>query len=442
MPLACICIRRTWAVLLVATAALIFIGALPASAQVDEPAEDEPAATEQGFRGTVRDAEGEPIAGVEITVETTDAEPVGTAVTDDAGTWNVAVPEPGTYAVTIDTDTLPDGVALQDPDRTTLTPTIRANQERSITFPTGERAASTVSRLDRLTNLFAEGVKFGLMIALAALGLSVVFGVTGLVNFAHGELLAFGGIMAFWVERGYGPFPEMPLIFAAVVAVVAAGALAGSLEIGVFGPVRRRKSGDIAAMIISIGLAFVLRYLYLIFFGSRPDTYIDYRLQSGFRVGPVSLTPKAWATILIAGTVLLAVGWALRNTRIGTATRAVSVNKDLAESSGINVHRVVLTTWVVGGMLAGLSGVLFGLSERVAWNSGEDVLLLIFAAVVLGGLGTAYGAMLGGLVVGIVTQMSTYWFAADLKLMFALMVLVLILLFRPLGILGVKERFG
>jgi neutral amino acid transport system permease protein len=156
----------------------------------------------------------------------------------------------------------------------------------------------------------------------------------------------------------------------------------------------------------------------------------------------VQLTPKAWASIIISGTVLLAVGWALRNTRIGTAMRAVSVNKDLAESSGIDVKRVVIVTWLAGGALAGLSGVLFGIAESVRWNMGSDVLLLIFAAVVLGGLGTAYGAMVGGLVVGLVTQLSTYWFATELKLMFALMVLVVILLLRPQGILGVRERFG
>jgi neutral amino acid transport system permease protein len=195
-------------------------------------------------------------------------------------------------------------------------------------------------------------------------------------------------------------------------------------------------------MVVSIGLALVVRYLFLILFGSRPDFYLDYRLQSTVTIGPVTLTPKSWAIIVVGGAVLLVVGWALKNTRIGTAMRAVSVNKDLAESSGIDVRRVVNMTWLVGAALAGLSGVFFGLAESVRWDMGNDVLLLIFAAVVLGGLGTAYGAMVGGLIVGLVTQLSTYWFPSELKLMFALVVLVLILIVRPQGILGVKERFG
>ncbi|MGY6502027.1 MAG: branched-chain amino acid ABC transporter permease [Acidimicrobiales bacterium] len=429
-------LRRTFAVVLVLAAASVALVA-PAAAQ-----DADATASEQTFGGTIVDPDGEPVVGAVITVATDDGTEIEAVETAEDGSWSVSVPEPGDYAVSIDPDSLPEGVSLQNPDRSTLTPSIRAGQSRTINFATGERVLSDTSRVDRLSNLAAEGVKFGLMIALAALGLSVIFGVTGLVNFAHGELLAFGGIMAFWLERGLGPLPGMPLIVAAVIAMALAGLLGVGLEAGIFGPVRRRQSGAIAAMVISIGLAFVMRYLYLIFFGSRPDFYLDFRIQSQFRIGPVAIPPKSWAIIIIAGAVLLAVGWALKNTRIGTATRAVSVNKDLAESSGIDVQRVILTTWLIGGALAGLSGVMFGMAESVRWNSGEDLLLLIFAAVVLGGLGTAYGAMLGGLVVGIVTQMSTYWFASDLKLMFALMVLVVILLLRPQGILGVRERFG
>jgi neutral amino acid transport system permease protein len=435
--------RHTRASALLAGAILATVVALsaPAGAQTDGEAEETPA-TEQAFRGTLRDGDREPVEGVTINVATEDGQEVGTAVTDASGVWSVPVPEPGRYSVSIDVDTLPEGAALQNPDRATLTPTVRPGQHQTVVFAIGERAALTTSRLDRLSNLAAEGVKFGLMIALAALGLSMVFGVTGLVNFAHGELLAFGAIVAWWLERGYGPAPEMPLLAAAVVAIVVTAGFASLWEVGIFGPVRRRRSGDIAAMVISIGLALVVRYIYLILAGSRPDFYLDFRLQTLFRIGPVQLTPKAWASIIISGTVLLAVGWALRNTRIGTAMRAVSVNKDLAESSGIDVKRVVIVTWLAGGALAGLSGVLFGIAESVRWNMGSDVLLLIFAAVVLGGLGTAYGAMVGGLVVGLVTQLSTYWFATELKLMFALMVLVVILLLRPQGILGVRERFG
>lgn len=431
--------------LILATAALGVLAVVwcPGLAVAQE-ADEQPA---QSIGGSLQDLDDEPVAGVTITVATEDGSEVGTATTDEAGEWRLDLDEAGTYVVTLDVETLPEGVSLRDPDRPSLSPGVRVGQDKNVLFPLGDGEGggirqSTVSRLERLSNLAAEGVKFGVMIALAALGLSMVFGVTGLVNFAHGELLAFGAMLAWWLERGLGPLPPMPLLLAGVLAMLLAGLLGAAFEKGIFAPVRHRRSGDIAAMVISIGLALVVRYVYLILFGSRPDFYLDFRLQTNYQLGPVSLTPKSWATIVLGGVILIAVGWALRNTRIGTAMRAVSVNKDLAESSGIDVKRVITVTWVAGAVLAGLSGVLFGLSESVRWDMGNDVLLLIFAAVVLGGLGTAYGAMLGGLVVGLVTQLSTYWFPPELKLMFALVVLVVILIARPQGILGVKERFG
>jgi branched-chain amino acid transport system permease protein len=127
---------------------------------------------------------------------------------------------------------------------------------------------------------------------------------------------------------------------------------------------------------------------------------------------------------------------------MGTAMRAVADNRDLAESSGIDVERVILVTWVVGAGLAGLGGVLQGASETVQWDMGFKLLLLIFAAVVLGGLGTAYGAMVGAFIVGVTVEMSTFWIDANVKNAVALGVLVIMLLVRPQGLLGTRERIG
>ncbi len=121
--------------------------------------------------------------------------------------------------------------------------------------------------------------------------------------------------------------------------------------------------------------------------------------------------------------------------------RAVADNRDLAESSGIDVQRVITTIWVAGGSLAALGGVFLGL-DQVKWDFGWRILLLLFASVVLGGLGTAYGALAGALVVGLAINLSTLVFDAELKNMWALALLVVILLFRPQGILGQRERIG
>jgi neutral amino acid transport system permease protein len=140
--------------------------------------------------------------------------------------------------------------------------------------------------------------------------------------------------------------------------------------------------------------------------------------------------------------VMAAVGLMLRHTRLGTAMRAVADNKDLAEASGISVDRVILYTWVLGAALAGLGGIFLGITQTVQWDMGFVLLLTMFAAVVLGGIGTAYGAALGGLIIGVTTEASTFWIPVEFKVVVSLAVLILVLMVRPQGLFGVKERVG
>ena len=132
----------------------------------------------------------------------------------------------------------------------------------------------------------------------------------------------------------------------------------------------------------------------------------------------------------------------INRTRMGKAMRAVADNRDLAASSGIDVDRVILFVWAAGGGLAALGGVMFGVTEQVSYQMGFRLLLLMFAGVTLGGLGTAYGALVGSLIVGIFVQVSTLWVPVELKNVGALVILILILLVRPQGILGQSERVG
>jgi branched-chain amino acid transport system permease protein len=195
-------------------------------------------------------------------------------------------------------------------------------------------------------------------------------------------------------------------------------------------------------LVISIGLSFAVRNTINIMFGGEPRTYADYAVQQPIHILGVQTVPKNVFIIIFSILVLGGVGLFLQRTRTGTAMRAVADNRDLAESSGINVEKVILVTWIVGAGLAGLGGVLQGASETVQWDMGFKLLLLIFAAVVLGGLGTAYGAMLGAFIVGVTVEMSTFWIDATVKNAVALAVLVLMLLVRPQGLLGTKERIG
>jgi branched-chain amino acid transport system permease protein len=205
---------------------------------------------------------------------------------------------------------------------------------------------------------------------------------------------------------------------------------------------RRRGTGLIAMLVVSIGLSLFIRTVFLYQFGGRTAPFANYAVQRDWDIGPIGIAPKDLFSIGLSVVVLVAVAIGLQRTRMGKAMRAVADNPDLASSSGIDVQRVILLVWGFGGGLAALGGILFALGEQVSFQMGFQLLLLMFAGVTLGGLGTAYGALVGSLVVGLLVQLSTYWIPSEMKNLGALVVLIVILVVRPQGILGSKERVG
>jgi branched-chain amino acid transport system permease protein len=214
------------------------------------------------------------------------------------------------------------------------------------------------------------------------------------------------------------------------------------IDKGLWGPLRRRGTGLIAALVVSIGLALVMRYVFLYQFGGSSRSYRQYATQQPLNLGPISIPPRDLVIMGLSVLVLTAVGLALQRTRLGKATRAVADNPSLASSSGIDVERVINVVWIIGTALAVLGGVFLALSQQVSYLLGFQILLLLFAGVTLGGLGTAFGALVGSLVIGIFTQLSTLVIPAELQNVGALVVLILILVVRPQGILGRAERVG
>ncbi len=205
---------------------------------------------------------------------------------------------------------------------------------------------------------------------------------------------------------------------------------------------RKRGTGLIAMLVVSIGLGIFLRYVYLFIFGGSTRQYASFNGQPGISLGPIDVTPKALiaagiAIVVLTGTVL----W-LKLTRIGKASRAIADNPALASASGIDVNRVVSIIWMAGAALAALAGVVYSLSNGINWIQGFQLLLLIFAGVTLGGLGTATGAIVGSIIVGTMIQLSTLVIPSELKNVGALGVLIVILMIRPQGILGRSERVG
>jgi neutral amino acid transport system permease protein len=389
--------------------------------------------------GRLVDGEGNPVADAELEVRLGD-EVVGDATTDANGEWAAAVPSPDTtYSVTLDVESLPEGVALRDPDRQTLDDVRVRTGLKVVIFQLGERGPTGPPAWERILDLAAEGVRLGLVLAVASLGLSLVFAVTGLTNFAHGELVTFGALVAFFLSVSV---LDLPLPLAAVIAFVIGGAFGSVHELILFRPLRRRRSGTVSLIVVTIGLGLFLRNLYLLLFEGRPRPYEDYTIQTQVDFGPISLRPKDFWIMAICAIVLVGVALIMQKTRLGMSLRAVADLKDLAEASGIDVNRVILYTWIGCGALAALGGVLYGISDTVTWDMGFTLLLLMFAAVVLGGLGTAYGPMIGGVIIGVASQVSTYWISTKYRVGVALAVLIIAVLLRPQGILGRRERIG
>ena len=411
-------------------------------------------AAETGLKGVVKDPASEVgIAGVTINVAADGF--TGSATTDAEGAWFVAVPSAGKYEVAIDTTTLPAGLGLADPTKAVLNVNVLsegrvqavlfslaaggaggdAGADTEVTTPADE-GSSLWSQVPQLT---VDGLIFGIVIALAAVGLSLVFGTTKLTNFAHGELIALGGLSTYFFNVVVG----LPLILSIVIAFLFSAVVGGWLQNRIlWKPLRKRGTGLIAALVVSIGLGLFLRYLFLFLFGGQSRTFNEYAGQPGIEIGPVLITPKdliasTVGILLIAGTI-----WWLLRTKDGKATRAVADNPALASASGIDVEKVISTVWVLGAALASFSGIMIGLQVGVNWQMGFGILLLVFAGSVLGGLGTAFGAILGSLIVGLLIQLSTLFVPTELKYVGALLILILILLVRPQGILGKSERVG
>jgi branched-chain amino acid transport system permease protein len=388
--------------------------------------------------GVVTSSTEQPLAGVGISI----AGPNGFSakvMTNSEGAWEVLVPTKGTYSATINEGDLPEGQALTDPAKGTAKANVfMPGVELRILFPIGP-GVQKATLLERSAQLTVDGLILGLIIALAALGLNLIFGTTGLTNFAHGEILTLGGLLTYY----FSAIANLPVLLAAPIAVVLSAFISGFLQDRyLWKPLRKRGTGLIAMLVVSIGFAIFLRYFFLFLFGGDTRQLPQYAGQAGLELGLISITPKSILTTVIGIVfIIFATLWLLR-TRMGKASRAVADNPALASASGIDVQKVIQAVWILGAALAGYAGVIVTLNQGVSFLMGQDMLLLIFAAVTLGGLGTANGALVGSLIIGLFVQLSTLFIPTELKYVGALVVLILILIVRPQGILGKKDRIG
>jgi neutral amino acid transport system permease protein len=415
--------------------ALLFLALLIFPVLLSSPAQAE---TPTKLYGVITSSEDEPLSDIGISILGPDGFS-SQAATNEQGDWEVPILSKGSYSITINVDDLPDGQALTNPDKGTVKANVfMLGVDLRILFPIGPGIVQS-SLLERSAQLTLDGILLGLVIALAALGLSLIFGTTGLTNFAHGEILTLAGLLTYYLSAIVG----LPVLAAAPLAVLLGALISGFLQDKyLWKPLRRRGTGLIAMLVISIGLAIFLRYFFLFIFGGDTRQLPQYAGQAGIELGLLSFTPKSILTTVIG--ILLILGatlWLLR-TRMGKASRAVADNPALASASGIDVQKVIRAVWILGAALASYAGVIVTINQGVSFLMGQDMLLLIFAAVTLGGLGTANGALVGSLIIGLFVQLSTLFIPTELKYVGALIVLILILIIRPQGILGKKERIG
>jgi branched-chain amino acid transport system permease protein len=420
---------------------LVAIGALLAGHMAASAQESDIAIRAQ-VKDQQRDAQGsadnQPVPGVTVVVLDEAGNEIGRAVTDEAGIALIPLPGKGNYTIRVDQDSLPDDKALSGPGEQAVTTDQFITNTRTVNFFTGESKRVSNTWIERASQRMADGVRLGLIIAMCSVGLSLIFGTTGLTNFAHGEMVTFGAMIAYLIND-----MGLHIILAAPIAVAAGGLLGYLLDGWGFSRLRNRNVGLISQMVITIGLSIVLKNVFQFFFGGRDKPFLNYTNQVGEKIGPITITPRDLIVTILSVIVLLAVALTLQYTRLGKATRAVSDNVDLASATGIDSAWVIRVIWIAGGALAALGGVFRGLDEQVSWDMGTSLLFLMFAGITLGGLGSAYGALVGGFVVGVLVETSTlFGIPTELKTAPALLILILILLVRPQGILGRAQRVG
>ena len=381
-----------------------------------------------------------PIANAKVTVTDALGAVVGEAVTDSKGEAKIPVSARADYTITLDTSTLPEGASLASAGANSfiLLKDSFVTQTKRVTFIVGQSGNSSITFTEKVAQRAADGVRLGLIIALCSVGLSLVFGTTGLTNFAHGEMITFGGLMAFFLNVTIG----IPLLIVAPIVVLLGGAFGITYDWAIFARLRRKGVGLVSQMVVSVGLSIMLRNFYLFQFGGRTRPLDDFSLQTGMDIGPIKITPRDLTTGIISLVVLITVALVLQRSRTGKAVRAVSDNPNLASATGIDTQRIIKIVWCAGGALAALGGVFRGLDEQVGFNMGSGLLFLMFAGITLGGLGSAFGALVGGFLVGLLVEMASLVVPSELKNAPALLILILVLVLRPQGILGKRTRIG
>ena len=297
--------------------------------------------------------------------------------------------------------------------------------------------------------LVVNGVLLGAIIALGAIGLTLIYGILNFANIAHGDYMTMGAYAALFIvgsilprlgleSGGFGPFTfGYPLLIALPIGVAAMAVLAVALDVAVYRRLRNRGVNAVVLSMASLGVAIAMRGLVQVIWSGATQSYPRESKQVYHLPMDVRIPPDAIFVAIIAIILVVAVYLILNRTKMGKAMRATADNPDLALVSGIDTRRVIWATWIMGAVLAGTAGILLGVYQaQLMPIMGWKFLLPLFAAVILGGIGNPYGALVGAFVIGVTSEVSTQWMNPSYKPAVAFGIMIAMLLVRPRGLFG------
>lgn len=279
-----------------------------------------------------------------------------------------------------------------------------------------------------IAQLLVNGIAVGSIIALCAVGLTLTFGILRLPNFAHGDFMTLGAYFT-WLANTIGINIWLSMLLGAV-GTIAAMLVSEQL---LWKPMRQIRAKPTTLIIISIGLALFIRSAILLIWGGSNQSY-DLPIAPALDLFGIRIAYYRLIVIGLAIATIVALHFLLQNSKVGKAMRAVADNLDLARVSGINVERIVIWTWGITGTLTALGGGTYGLITAVRPNMGWFLILPMFAAVILGGIGNPYGAIAGAYAIGLAQELSVPLLGSQYKLGVALSIMVVMLLIRPQGL--------
>jgi neutral amino acid transport system permease protein len=282
-----------------------------------------------------------------------------------------------------------------------------------------------------MLQLIVNGIVLGSIIALAAIGLTMVYGVLNFANFSHADFMALGAYIAFVLNVALG----LNIILSFFIAIAIAGALGVLLDFLVWKPMRRKNADLVSLVIVSIGLSLIVRNAIIFIWGGSTKNF-DLPVQKGIGMLGVTITHNQLIGLGTAILFMVLVHFFLKNTKMGKAMRAISDDINLARVSGIDSDKVIMWMWFIGIGLAGAAGILYGLETTIRPNMGWFLILPMFAAVILGGIGNPYGAMVGGMVIGLSQELSMLILPPEYKMGVSLGIMILVLLIKPEGLFG------